>query len=67
MASEDRVLEDSELRVTETGEQRVIEIGVTSRTTVSIILKYNLSGSSDVRERPTFNFDFPQEIYVVLE
>jgi len=65
--TEDRVLEDSELRVTESSEQRVIELGVTTRITVSIIIKYNLSGSSDVREKPTFNFDFPQEIYVVLE
>lgn len=63
MTSEDRVLEDAELRVTESFEQRITE-GV---ITISIIIKYELSGQSDVFERPTFNFDFPQEIYVVLK
>ena len=67
MPSEDRVLEDSELRVTESGEQRVTESEVDNRVTISSILKYEIIGTSDIREVPTFKFDFPQEIYVVLE
>ncbi len=35
-------------------------------TTVSTILKYELTGSGNVRERPTFNYEFPQKIYVIL-
>jgi len=36
-------------------------------TTVTTIIKYQLTGQGDVKEVPTFNFEFPQEIYVVLE
>jgi len=31
------------------------------------ILKYELQGSSAIRERPSFDFEFQQTIYVVLE
>jgi len=36
-------------------------------TTVTTILKYELEGGSDVHERPTFNFEFPQTIFVIVE
>jgi len=34
--------------------------------TVTTILKYELTGSGNVRERPVFNYEFPQKIYVIL-
>ena len=36
-------------------------------TTVTTIIKYALTGASDVRDRPVFNFEYPQQLYVVLE
>lgn len=36
-------------------------------TTVTTIIKYEITGSSNVRTRPIFNFEFPQRLYVVLE
>ena len=36
-------------------------------TEVEVILKYELAGVSEITEKPTYNFEFPQEIYVVLE
>ncbi len=35
-------------------------------TTVSTTIKYELTGSGSVRERPFFNYEFPQKIYVIL-
>ena len=65
--SENRVLEDSELRVTESGEQRVTEAAIITTSTVTSIAKYEIAGVSNITEKPTYNFEFPQEIYVVLE
>ena len=36
-------------------------------TTVTTIIKYEMTGASNVRDRPVFNFDYPQQLYVVLE
>ena len=38
----------------------------TSSSSVSIIIKFDLTGSGNVRVRPTFNYEFPQKIYVIL-
>jgi len=32
-----------------------------------VILKYTLTGSSSTRERPLFNYEFPQTLFVVVE
>lgn len=36
-------------------------------TTLTSIIKYEMASVSDITEKPTYNFEFPQEIYVVLE
>jgi len=36
-------------------------------TTIVTILKYAMTGASDVRERATFKYEFPQKIYAVVE
>ena len=36
-------------------------------TTVTTILKYELTGASDVRVRPIFNFEFPVKLYAIVE
>jgi len=36
-------------------------------TEVDTILKYDLTGAGDVRERPIFNYEFQQQIYVIVE
>jgi len=36
-------------------------------TTVTSILKYELTGSSNVRFRPIFNFEFPLKLYAIVE
>ena len=56
---DDRQTEDGlDLRVTEA----LHGIG-----TVSIIIKYEMVGASNVRERAAFKFEFPQKLFVVLE
>lgn len=60
---ENRVIEDSELRVTEAGEQRVTE----GLTVVKKIIKYSMTGSSDVREKPIFSYEFVQKIFAIVE
>ncbi len=29
-------------------------------------IKYTMAGTSGVRDRPSFNFEFPQTLYVLL-
>lgn len=31
------------------------------------IIKYEMSGSSDTRERPVFSFEFPLKIFAIIE
>lgn len=35
--------------------------------TVNLDIEYAMTGASDVRDRPTFEYDYPQQLYVVLE
>jgi len=36
-------------------------------TDITNDIVYEMTQGSDVRQRPIFNFEFPQEIYVILE
>lgn len=35
-------------------------------TTITTIIKYNQIGASDTRERPSYNYEFPTKLYMVI-
>lgn len=35
-------------------------------TTITTIIKYDQIGTSNTRERPTFNYEFPTQLYMVV-
>lgn len=61
----DRVTEASETRLTEAGETRILEEG-TILPTLNLIIKYEQIGASDTRERPSYNYEFPMQLYMVV-
>ncbi len=36
-------------------------------TELTFDILYDMTQASDIRQRPIFNFEFPQQIYVILE
>jgi len=63
----------AEDRITEDGlDDRVTEDGLDVRVTEGFVpetltLKYEIVGTSDVKERASFKFEFPQKNFVVIE
>ena len=68
MVSETRITEDAlDDRQTEDGLfTRVTEFVPVSQVTLISIIKFKQAGSSDLRVRPTFNYEFPVQLYMIV-
>ncbi len=61
-----RNIESGDNRITEGGDNRILDVFPDTRTVLTTILKYNSAGTSDSYDRPTLNYEYPIELYMVV-
>ena len=68
MTIQERITEDGvDIRYTEDNvDSRVTEFTPDPRLTLTTVIVYNQVGSSDLRVRPIFNYEFPVQLYMVV-